>query len=830
MALRALDNTLPAAVEERPKKVPKLAAAPVPAVQAASPGSGKKKKNDENSAPRATAAAGEQAVEYIPSEELEAATNPKAKAAGLVAELDSKDWVRTCEALNDTRRLAIHHSALLNPILVKVMLAIVKTMKNPRSAVLKTSIMACTDIFYSLGNLLSSASDEAFDKLLLQLLLKASQDKRFVCEEAEKAMRAMAASMPPLPLLKKLKAYVHHANLRVRAKAAVAISHCASRMDIEAMKEFGMSALLKVAADLLNDRLPEAREAARSVVGSMHSAFAKEAAAREEDGPAVAASWESLCSLSLPPMSAQAVAKIASSQLIASRDQNPRLLYPSTSASRSIRLPLLAQLNGGRAVGSMDGSKNVERPHGAAAEEDPGRHGAPVVDEADGDEKAPRRSRRVTSLDVFRGLTVALMILVDGAGGEWPVIGHAPWNGCNLADFVMPFFLFIVGMAIPLSLKRIPDRGRAVRRVVIRTLKLLFWGILLQGGYSHAPDELTYGVDMKHVRWGGILQRIALAYLVVAILEIVTKDAKVQDQSSSGFSIFRMYFSQWIVACCILVIYLSLVYGIYVPDWEFRVRNVDSPNYGKVLTVTCGTRGKLNPPCNVVGYIDRKVLGINHMYQKPAWRRHRACTDASPHEGPFKNDAPAWCVAPFEPEGILSSLSAVLSTIIGVHYGHVLVHMKSHRNRLKQWITMGISLVVLGIILHFSHAIPLNKQLYTFSYICVTAGAAGVVFSMLYFLVDILNLRYLFAPLQWIGMNAMLVYVMAAEGIFEGFLNGWYYDGTNNTLVYWVRKHVFVRVWHSTRVGILLYVLFAQILFWALVSGLLHRAGLYWKL
>ncbi|AQK98345.1 Heparan-alpha-glucosaminide N-acetyltransferase [Zea mays] len=127
-----------------------------------------------------------------------------------------------------------------------------------------------------------------------------------------------------------------------------------------------------------------------------------------------------------------------------------------------------------------DGSSNkvVED----VAEEDPGRRGGPWrTDEADANEKAPRPSRRVASLDVFRGLTVALMILVDGAGGEWPVIGHAPWNGCNLADFVMPFFLFIVGMAVPLALKRIPDRGRAVRRVVVRTLKLLFWGILLQG-------------------------------------------------------------------------------------------------------------------------------------------------------------------------------------------------------------------------------------------------------------------------------------------------------------------------------------------------------------
>uniref|UniRef100_A0A453GFQ7 Uncharacterized protein n=1 Tax=Aegilops tauschii subsp. strangulata TaxID=200361 RepID=A0A453GFQ7_AEGTS len=96
--------------------------------------------------------------------------------------------------------------------------------------------------------------------------------------------------------------------------------------------------------------------------------------------------------------------------------------------------------------------------------------------------------------------------------------------------------------------------------------------------------------------------------------------------------------------------------------------------------------------------------------------------------------------------------------------------------------------------------------------------------------VDVVSLRYVFEPLRWVGMNAMLVYVMAAAGIFEGFLNGWYYDGPKNTLVYWVRKHVFVRVWHSERVGILLYVLVAQILLWALLAGLLHRAGVYWKL
>ncbi|XP_044974129.1 uncharacterized protein LOC123442091 [Hordeum vulgare subsp. vulgare] len=856
MALRALDNTLPAAVaDQRPKKAAKL----LPTPPARSPtgsgvngngnGNGKKQqqqRNDENSAPTpkpASPVAAEPAVEYVRSEDLPPVPSPKARAAGLVAGLDSKDWVKVCESLNDARRLAVHHPALLAPILEKVVLGIVKTMKNPRSAVLKTSVMACADVFAGFGNLISSASADAFDKLLLQLLLKASQDKRFVCEEAEKAMRAMATSMPPLPLLKKLRAYVHHANLRVRAKAAVAMAHCAARMDVETMKEFGLPALLQVAAELLNDRLPEAREAARSIVGSTHAAFFKEAVEKEQEKKAVAKIVSQLQPQPQPHdprESEQLVSDCLLACVRASRNRKkilPHLLLlppliscPRPHSRTFVLVPFL-----------MDGGQSVAKRHAAGAEEDPDRHRTPPPVHAaaddlddDGEKKASRpssSSRRVASLDVFRGLTVALMILVDGAGGEWPVIGHAPWHGCNLADFVMPFFLFIVGMAVPLSLKRIPDRGRAVRRVVIRTLKLLFWGILLQGGYSHAPDELTYGVDMKHIRWCGILQRIALAYLVVAVIEIATKDARVQDQSSSGFfSVFRLYLSQWIVACCILLIYLSLVYGVYVPDWEFTVRNVDSPNYGKVLTVACGTRGNLSPPCNAVGYIDRKVLGINHLYQKPAWRRHRDCTDDSPHEGPFKRDAPAWCASPFEPEGLLSSFSAVLSTIIGVHYGHVLVHMKSHMDRLKQWVTMGVALLLLGIILHFSHAIPLNKQLYTLSYICVTAGAAGIIFSMLYFLVDVVHLCYVFAPLRWVGMNAMLVYVMAAAGIFEGFLNGWYYDGPNNTLVYWVRKHVFVRVWHSARVGILLYVLVAQILLWALIAGLLHRAGVYWKL
>ncbi|KAI7741276.1 hypothetical protein M8C21_015983 [Ambrosia artemisiifolia] len=275
----------------------------------------------------------------------------------------------------------------------------------------------------------------------------------------------------------------------------------------------------------------------------------------------------------------------------------------------------------------------------------------------------------------------------DDAGGEWPVIGHAPWDGCNLADFVMPFFLFIVGIAIALALKRIPDRRIATKKVILRTLKLIFWGLLLQGGYSHAPDKLSYGVDMKQIRWCGILQRIALAYFIVGMLEIATQGAQAKELPPARFSIFKLYLWHWLLGACVLIVYLAAIYGTHVPTWQFTVHNTDSPDYGKILTVACDVRGKLDPPCNAVGYIDRQVLGINHMYPHPAWKRSKACTKRSPYEGPFKKDAPSWCWAPFEPEGILRS---------------TLVVEADHLSRLTHWILMGLGLLVFGIILHFT--------------------------------------------------------------------------------------------------------------------------------
>ncbi|CAA7406046.1 unnamed protein product [Spirodela intermedia] len=300
MALRSLDNALPA-LQERPRKIAKVAAVKAEDLVVAT---------DENLAPPANAA--EASVEYVASCDLLPLDDPETKVERLLEDLDSKDWLKVCEALNVVRRLALHHSSLMLPILDKVMLVTMKAMKNPRSALCKTSIMASTDIISSsLGRTLLLNKDGAFDQLLLQLLLKASQDKKFVCEEAEKSLHEMARSLPPIPLLKRLHLYVKHANLKVRAKAAVYMSHCVSKMDFGVMKEFGLGNILHMAADLLNDRLPAARESARGMINSVHRAFCGDHGRGEErNGSEPSQLWQDFCFSNLRPSAAQSIAKI----------------------------------------------------------------------------------------------------------------------------------------------------------------------------------------------------------------------------------------------------------------------------------------------------------------------------------------------------------------------------------------------------------------------------------------------------------------------------------------------------------------------------------------
>lgn len=446
--------------------------------------------------------------------------------------------------------------------------------------------------------------------------------------------------------------------------------------------------------------------------------------------------------------------------------------------------------------------------------------------------KNPRQ--RLASLDVFRGLTIAVMILVDDAGGLWPKINHSPWHGVTLADFVMPCFLFIVGMSLVLAFKNVRYKMDAFQKASLRALKLFMLGVFLQGGYFRGDDGLKYGVDVKHIRIMGILQRISIAYVLVAFCEIFAKEDHVSRkelQSSKFFAIqlLTMYPWHWAFVLVLTSIYLGALYGLTVPDWYFNGLSKAFPQAMNVTAtkIVCNVRGDLGPACNAVGFLDRTIMGINHLYQNPTYRRTKECSILFPDYGPPPESAPTWCFTPFDPEGLLSSLMAVVSCFIGVHYGHALVHFKEHKRRLCEWVASGVILNMLGFLVAWL-GMPLNKPLYTFSYVCVSAGAAGLLFSVAYILVDVLNYRKPFLLLEWMGMNALLIFVLAAVEVFPAFIKGFYWSSPHNNLVSLVELGVFQHIIRSKKWSKMAYVLF-EILFWCLIAGILKKRGIFWK-
>ncbi|PON32495.1 hypothetical protein PanWU01x14_360780 [Parasponia andersonii] len=391
-----------------------------------------------------------------------------------------------------------------------------------------------------------------------------------------------------------------------------------------------------------------------------------------------------------------------------------------------------------------------------------------------------KRPPRVASLDVFRGLCVFLMMLVDYGGSVLPIIAHSPWNGVHLADFVMPLFLFIAGVSLALVYKKVPDRFEATWRAVFRALKLFFLGVILQGGYFHGVTSMTYGVDIERIRWLGILQRISIGYIVAALCEIWLSH---QTWRVMGF--FKSYYPHWCLAISLSAIYAGLLYGLYVPDWQFKVSPAAAllpSNCSSLYMVKCSVRGDLGPACNSAGMIDRYVLGIDHLYAKPVYRNLKEC---NVFNGQVPESSPSWCHAPFDPEGILSSLTAAVTCIIGLQYGHILAHLQDHKRRLENWSLFSVSLFALGLFLAFM-GIPVNKSLYTISYMIITSASAGITFCILYLLVDVYGFRRLTFVLEWMGIHSLSIFVLVSSNLAIIAVQGFYLHNSKNNIVHWI--------------------------------------------
>jgi predicted acyltransferase len=309
-------------------------------------------------------------------------------------------------------------------------------------------------------------------------------------------------------------------------------------------------------------------------------------------------------------------------------------------------------------------------------------------------------SQRLLALDVFRGLTIALMFVVNNPG-TWsfiyPPLRHAPWQGWTPTDFVFPFFLFAVGVAMWFSFKKY--EGKPPSDLYFKIVKRGVLIFLIGLGLTLYLNNLS---SYSNLRIMGVLQRIGIAYMIGALICISFGRRTVA-----------------VIAAALLFGYWALVY--YLSDPTFPYGFHDGYKYFGIED-------------NVVTRFDHWFLGASHLYKG--------------YDG-----------IPFDPEGILSTIPAVATVILGYFTG-VLIDGKSDRAELVK--VMGLFGVVgLGLGWLWNMGFPINKPIWSSSYVVFMAGWCLVIIAALIWLIDIKGYRGWTKPFIVLGMNSLLAFVVA---------------------------------------------------------------------
>jgi predicted acyltransferase len=369
------------------------------------------------------------------------------------------------------------------------------------------------------------------------------------------------------------------------------------------------------------------------------------------------------------------------------------------------------------------------------------------------------QKERILSIDVFRGATIAGMILVINPGSWkyiYPQLRHADWHGLTFTDLIYPFFLFIVGMSIVFAFSKAIEKNmpnsKLYYKIIKRTIILFVIGLFL----NSFPK-----FDIVNIRIMGVLQRIAVCYLIVSIIYLHT---------SLRGQIF------WTVS--LLLIYWAVVESIPVPG------------------VGAGHYEKYN---NFATYFDRFFL--------------------SGHMGYYEELG--------EPEGIVSTLPSISSTLFGVLTAQFLRMKDRFKNKQVVMLLSGIILTILGAIWGFF--LPVNKHLWTSSYVLVTAGLALVVYAILYYLIDVKKVRCGIQPFIVFGSNAITVYVLSI--VFARVLQMITFttsDGSTSNIKLWLYQNIFSPLFGDLN-GSLAYAI-TYILFWYGIMWIFYERRIFIKI
>ncbi|CAI5486785.1 unnamed protein product [Closterium sp. Naga37s-1] len=437
----------------------------------------------------------------------------------------------------------------------------------------------------------------------------------------------------------------------------------------------------------------------------------------------------------------------------------------------------------------------------------------------------------IVALDVGQEEPWAMIVALD-VGQEVPWVGVSPWDGLQLGDFVAPFFLFASGAAAALTFRAVHSRTAAVHRILGRACCLFLLGLFLEGGFLHRTGDLSFGISLTRMRICGTLQRIAVAYTVVALAQVLLsapKDSHTEGYGEGLSGLLSFSLLTWQASLMLAAIYLALTFLLFVPDWTFTpptssaslsavnstflpraASAVSSPSQD--LLVVCSRTGDLSPACSAAGYIDRLLLTTNHLLALPPYTQLPECgvssTLVSPPSLlalPSSGDQapPVWCSAPFEPVGLLSTLGATLTAFMGLHLGHIITSFQSHAARIINCLFFSALLVAAGFLLQFPfsfslhHAIPhanipewldisypglpFNAQLYSLSYVLITAGAAALLFALIYLFVDAAGVCF-YTLFEWMGRNSLFLFLACATPLLSSIAAGFYWENPHENL------------------------------------------------
>jgi predicted acyltransferase len=424
---------------------------------------------------------------------------------------------------------------------------------------------------------------------------------------------------------------------------------------------------------------------------------------------------------------------------------------------------------------------------------------------------------RLLSLDVFRGITIAGMVLVNNPG-TWGAIysplEHAEWHGITPTDFIFPFFLFIVGVAIPLALgKRVAERvTRDVYLKIFKRASMIFGLGLLMAAFplinlseSDLPTSARLAVmlglmaalyfwltgknresmiaaglttfllavfyfagyslffnDFSTLRIPGVLQRIAVCYLIASLVFLHT-DWKQQTLIGVG----------------LLLLYWILMTIVPVPGCELTT--ID------------------DKACNLAAFVDRAVFGLNHI-----WKSAKV----------------------YDPEGILSTVPAVVTTLSGVLTGTWLKSGKSDDEKAGGLFFFGVVLCAAGWCWNFFF--PFNKALWTSSYVVYTSGLALCFLGFCYWLIDIKIYKKWSKPFIVFGVNALALFVFSGlTARLLGVVKVAGAEGKAISLQKWIFDNLFLIFAAPVNASLAYAVCF--ILFWLFLMWLLYRRRIFIK-